>query len=58
MHRVNMPTALPLAEDLYDIAVKNIKLVGTTVEGVVCMHILAFKNGLLCASRSTSGRQH
>jgi len=32
---VDVPTALPLAEDVRDIAVENIELVGTTVEGVV-----------------------
>ena len=42
MRRVDVPTALPLAEDLRDVAVENI-LVGTTVEGVIRVRNLAFE---------------
>ena len=46
MRRVDVPTALPLAEDLRDVAVENIELVGTTVEGVVRVRNLAFEKWL------------
>jgi hypothetical protein len=41
-----VPAALPLAEDLRDVAVENIKLVGTTVEGVVRVRNLTFEKWL------------
>jgi hypothetical protein len=41
--RIDVPTALPLAKDLRDVAVENIELVGTTVEGVVRVRNLAFE---------------
>jgi hypothetical protein len=43
MRRIDVPTALPLAEDLRDVAVENIELVGSTVEGVVRVRNLAFE---------------
>jgi hypothetical protein len=43
MRRIDVPAALPLAEDLRDVAVENIELVGTTVEGVVRVRNLAFE---------------
>jgi hypothetical protein len=43
MRRIDMPTALPSAEDLCDVAVKNIELVGTTVEGIIRVRNLAFE---------------
>jgi hypothetical protein len=57
MRRIDVPAALPLAEDMRDVAVENIEVVGAAVEGVVCA-ISHSKNGLRCASRSTSGRQY
>jgi hypothetical protein len=46
---VDVPTALPLAEDLRDVAVENIELVGTTVEGVIRVRNLAFEKWIRCA---------
>jgi hypothetical protein len=43
MHRIDAPAALPLAEDLRDVAVEIIELVGSTVEGVVLVRNLAFE---------------
>ncbi|KAI0303332.1 putative phosphatase regulatory subunit-domain-containing protein [Multifurca ochricompacta] len=43
MHHVDVPTAPPLTEDTRDIAVENIDLVGTTVEGVVRVRNIAFE---------------
>jgi hypothetical protein len=44
--------------EMCDVAVEKIELVGSTVEGVIRVHNIAFKNGLRCASRLSSGRQH
>jgi hypothetical protein len=44
--RIDVPAALPLAEDLRDVAVENIELVGTTVEGVVRVRNLTFEKRL------------
>jgi hypothetical protein len=43
MHRIDVPAALPLAEDTRDVAVESIDLVGTTVEGIVRVRNLAFE---------------
>ncbi|KAF8496754.1 putative phosphatase regulatory subunit-domain-containing protein [Russula emetica] len=43
MHRIDVPTAPPLATDSRDIAVENIDLVGTTVEGIVRVRNIAFE---------------
>ena len=43
MHRIDLPTPLPLTEDTRDVAVESIDLVGTTVEGVVRVRNLAFE---------------
>ena len=43
MHRIDVPTTLPLAEDTRDVAIESIDLVGTTVEGVVRVRNLAFE---------------
>jgi hypothetical protein len=42
MRRIDVPTSLPSAEDLRDVAVENIEPVGTTVEGVIRVRNLAF----------------
>jgi len=41
IRRIDVPAALPLAEDLRDVAVENIELLGTTVEGVIRVRNLA-----------------
>ncbi|KAI0285225.1 putative phosphatase regulatory subunit-domain-containing protein [Russula brevipes] len=43
MHRIDVPTAPLLAEDMRDVAVETIDLVGSTVEGVVRVRNLAFE---------------
>jgi Carbohydrate/starch-binding module (family 21) len=43
MHRIDVPTALPLAQDTRDVTVENIDLVGTTLEGVVRVRNIAFE---------------
>ena len=43
MHRIDVPTAPPLAEDTRDVTVENINLVGTNVEGVVRVRNIAFE---------------
>ncbi|KAH9992450.1 putative phosphatase regulatory subunit-domain-containing protein [Russula vinacea] len=43
MHRIDVPIAPPLAEDTRDVAVENIELVGTTIEGIVRVRNLAFE---------------
>lgn len=43
MHRIDGPTAPPLPEDTRDVAVENIDLVGTVVEGTVCVRNIAFE---------------
>ena len=43
MRRIDVSTALLLAEDLRDVAVENIELVGTTGEGVVRVRNIAFE---------------
>ena len=43
MRRIDVPAALPLAEDMRDVAVENIQLVGAAVEGVVRVRNLAFE---------------
>ena len=43
MHRIDVPTLLPLAEDTRDVAVESINWVGTTVEGVVRVRNLEFE---------------
>jgi hypothetical protein len=43
VHRIDVPTAPPLATDLRDVAVENIDLVGTTVEGTVRVRNIAFE---------------
>jgi hypothetical protein len=35
MRKIDVPASLLLAEDTHDIAVENIELVGTTVEGII-----------------------
>ena len=47
MRRIDMPTALPSAEDLCDVTVKNIELVGTTVEGIIRVRNLAFEKWIV-----------
>ena len=42
MHRIDVPIASSMAEDTCDIAVENIDLVGTTVEGSIRVRNLAF----------------
>jgi hypothetical protein len=44
--RIDVPAALPLAEDLRGVAVEDIELVGTTVEGVVRVRNLTFEKWL------------
>jgi hypothetical protein len=46
MHRIDVPIASSLAEDTRDIAVENIDLVGTTVEGIVRVRNLAFNKSI------------
>src|SRR6266853_4617746 len=43
MRRINVPAALPLAEDMRDVAVENIEVVEAAVEGVVRVRNLAFE---------------
>ena len=43
MHRIDIPIAPPLPEDTRDVAVENIDLVGTTVEGIVRVRNIAFE---------------
>ena len=43
MRRIDVSAALSLAEDTRDVAVENMELVGTTVEGVVRVCNLAFE---------------
>jgi hypothetical protein len=43
MHHIDVPTALPLAEDTRDVAVESIDLIGTTVEGIVRVRNLTFE---------------
>ena len=43
MHHIDPPTAPPLPEDTRDVAVENIDLVGTVVEGTVRVHNIAFE---------------
>ena len=43
MHRVDVPTASLLADDTRDVVVESMDLVGTTIEGVVRVHNLAFE---------------
>jgi hypothetical protein len=43
MHRIDVPIAPPLAEDTRDVAIENIELVGTTIEGIVRVRNLAFE---------------
>jgi Carbohydrate/starch-binding module (family 21) len=43
MRRIDVPAAPPLAEDTRDVAVENIDLVGTTIEGVVRVRNIAFE---------------
>ena len=43
MHRVDVPPPLPLAGDTRDVAIENIDLVGTTIEGVVRVRNIAFE---------------
>ena len=43
MHRIDVPRAPPLSEDTRDVAIENIDLVGTTVEGTVRVRNIAFE---------------
>ncbi len=43
MRSIDGPAALPLADDVRDVAVENIELVGTTGEGVVRVRNIAFE---------------
>ena len=43
MHRIDVPTAPPLATDSRDVAVETIDFVGTTVEGIVRVRNIAFE---------------
>ncbi len=43
MHRIDVPTAPPLAEDVRDVAAENIDLVGTTLQGTVRVRNIAFE---------------
>ena len=43
MHRIDVPSAPPLATDSHDVAIENIDLVGTTVEGTVRARNIAFE---------------
>jgi hypothetical protein len=43
MHRIDVPTAPPLPEDTRDVAVENIDLIGTVVEGTVRVRNIAFE---------------
>jgi hypothetical protein len=43
MHRIDVPTAPPLPEDTRDVAVENIDLVGTVIEGTVRVRNIAFE---------------
>jgi hypothetical protein len=43
MHRIDVPTSPPLPEDTRDVAVENIDLVGTVVEGTVRVRNIAFE---------------
>jgi len=43
MHRIDVPAAPPLAEDLREVAVENIDLVGTTIEGLVRVRNIAYE---------------
>jgi len=43
MRRIDVPATLPLADDMRDVAVENIEIIGTTVEGVVRAHNIAFE---------------
>jgi hypothetical protein len=47
MRRIDVPTALSLAEDTRDVAVEDIELVGSTVEGVVRVRNIAFKKWIV-----------
>jgi len=57
MRSIDVPATLPLAEDMRDVAVENIELVGRRVRVLFALRNIAFehsKNGLRCASRSIS----
>ncbi|KAH9961113.1 putative phosphatase regulatory subunit-domain-containing protein [Russula dissimulans] len=43
MHRIDVPAAPPLAEDLREVAVESVDLVGTTIEGLVRVRNIAFE---------------
>ena len=43
MRSIDGPAALPLADDVRDVAVENIELVGTIGEGVVRVRNIAFE---------------
>ena len=46
MGRIDVPTSLPLAEDLRNVAVEKIELVGTTVESVIRVRNIASEKWL------------
>jgi hypothetical protein len=54
MRRIDVPMALPLAKDTRDVAVEDIELVGSTVEGVVRVRNIASEKWFAVRS----GRQH
>ena len=43
MRSIDVPVPLLLAEDMRDVAVENIELVGTTVEGVVRVRNITYE---------------
>ena len=43
MRSIDVPAALPLAEDMRDVSVQNIELVGNTGEGVIRLCNIAFE---------------
>ena len=43
MHRIDVPTVPPLPEETRDVAIENIDLVGTVVEGTVRVRNIAFE---------------
>ena len=43
MRSIDVPAALPLAEDMHDVAVENIDLVGNMGEGVIRVRNVTFE---------------
>ena len=56
MRSIDVPAASSLTEDMCDVALENIEVVGRRVRALFACAISHWKNGLRCASRSISDR--